>query len=1241
MPNTRTVVPATSCPEPTTHAVARFRALLARSLDPVLLFGPDGAILHATPAGAEIMGYRPDELEGTSGPGLIHPDDQDRIGAEMVAVLATPDATAAVEYRARHRDGTWRWLEARAVNLLHEPDVGSLVVSFRDVTRRREAEEELRASERRFRALVENSADAVEVLAADGTILYATPSVVRTGGRTADEVVGRNAFAWGHPDDAAGLAAAHARFLAEPGAVTSGEYRYQHKDGSWRWVAATCTNRLGDPAVGGVVVNLRDVTERVRTEAVLRGAMEASLDAVFILACERGGGRVEDFRFADVNANGAALLDTDRAAVLGRRLCDVHPVNRTGGFLERYVRVVETGTPLEEEFPVRTPGGRDVWLRHQVVRAGDGVVITTRDVTVRRAAEAAARGQAELLRTVIANIPCGVFWKDRDSVYLGCNDLFARNHALPSPDAVVGRTDDELGTPAAQAAGFRAWDRRVMDAGEPALGVEEVLTRPDGSRAVLLTGKVPLRDASGAIVGVLGVYQDITDRKQAEDELRRRDDRLSAQQAALLSLGRDVLRSGTPEAALGRATEEVARTLGVGRVSVWRYAPDRRAIRCADLYEAAADRHAAGAELTAEAYPAYFHALDGGDVVPADNAVADPRTREFAADYLTPLGIGSLLDVTLRPFGQPEGVLCCEHVGPPRRWEADEQVFVTAVGNLLSLAQERWQRQRAEGTARAWNERYEAAVKATGQMLYEWDAATDRVTWAGSCEATLGYAEADMPPDVGGWRAWVHPEDRAAFDREAGRSLASGDPFRLEYRVRRRDGAFIVVDDQGHFLSPGGGRPDRQVGFVVDVTARKRLEEQFRQAQKMEAVGQLAGGVAHDFNNLLTVINGYAALILEEVAAGDPVRDLIGEIKQAGDRAADLTRQLLAFSRQQLLRPRPLALNDEVAGVAQMLRRVIGEDVALVLRPGPALPSVRADRGQVGQVLMNLAVNARDAMPTGGTLTIGTSAVTLEAATTRDGEAVRPGPYVQLSVADTGTGMTDEVRRHAFEPFFTTKEQGKGTGLGLATVYGIVKQSGGHVEVESAVGAGTTVRVYLPAAVAEAGAEGESDEGAPPGGETILLVEDEAGVRGLVDRVLRQRGYTVLAAADAAEAMEVATRRGRPVDLLLTDVVMPGPSGRVLAEELQAGWPELRVLFMSGYTADAVVRHGVASDRADFIQKPFTPDAVARKVREVLDAAGTRTTLDTGDRRPASREAGGPLFRDGRSRSSDEGTQAV
>src|SRR5437773_6131039 len=397
----------------------------------------------------------------------------------------------------------------------------------------------------------------------------------------------------------------------------------------------------------------------------------------------------------------------------------------------------------------------------------------------------------------------------------------------------------------------------------------------------------------------------------------------------------------------------------------------------------------------------------------------------------------------------------------------------------------------------------------------------------------------------------------------------------------------------------------RAWGTQRDITDLKRLEDQLRQAQKMEAVGRLAGGVAHDFNNLLTAILGSVELLLRELAPASPLRQDATEIKKAGERAAALTRQLLAYSRRQVLNPEVLDLNRVVADMDRMLRRLIGEDVDLVTRPAPDLDTVRADRGQIEQVLVNLVLNARDAMPQGGKLTIETANVELGPGYVEAHEGARAGAYALLAVSDTGSGMDAETAAHLFEPFFTTKEVGKGTGLGLATVYGIVKQSEGYITAYSEPGDGTTFKIYLLRAAAPGAAPPAPP--APPGkatargSETILVVEDEEAVRSLSRRALEASGYTVLAAADGPDAVRLLERYGGPIHLVLTDVIMPGMNGRELAERLVQRRPGLRVLYMSGYPGDAIVHRGALEPGTAFLQKPFMPEDLARKVREVLD----------------------------------------
>ncbi len=424
------------------------------------------------------------------------------------------------------------------------------------------------------------------------------------------------------------------------------------------------------------------------------------------------------------------------------------------------------------------------------------------------------------------------------------------------------------------------------------------------------------------------------------------------------------------------------------------------------------------------------------------------------------------------------------------------------------------------------------------------------------------------------------------------------------WRHRKKDGTIISVKITSHTITFDGRKGE--IVLSHDVTHERQMESQLRQAQKMEAVGRLAGGVAHDFNNLLTAISGYSDLLLARLSAHDPVRREVEEIRKASERAASLTRQLLAFSRRQVLQPRVLDLNAVVADMNSMLRRLIGEDIDLVVVPGAGLWRVKADPGQIEQVIVNLAVNARDAMPGGGKLTVETANAAVDESSAAERLSLAPGPYAVLTVADTGEGMTDETLSHLFEPFFTTKEAGKGTGLGLATVYGIVAQSGGAIDVASAPGRGTTFRIHLPRVEGEvdpptARARGIEDH---RGTETVLLVEDEDAVRTLVLAILKQKGYAVLTARNGGEALLVCERHSGSIDLMLTDVVMPGMGGKDLARRLAPLRPEMKTLYMSGYTDDAITHSGVLEPGTQYIQKPFAPDDLARKVRGVLDGKG-------------------------------------
>ena len=469
-------------------------------------------------------------------------------------------------------------------------------------------------------------------------------------------------------------------------------------------------------------------------------------------------------------------------------------------------------------------------------------------------------------------------------------------------------------------------------------------------------------------------------------------------------------------------------------------------------------------------------------------------------------------------------------------------------------------------------------------------------------ESIFGYTPEEWLADSENWTRLVVDEDHALIEA-AEENCARAKRFQAEYRLRRKDGRVIWVSDNAVFV-PGSESHPLMEGLIVDITERRVLEDQLQQARRMEAVGRFAGGVAHDFNNLLTIIKGYVELALNRIGGQPELRGNIQQIADAADRAVTLVRQLLAFSRKQVLKPKVLDLNGVVMNMDKMVRRLMNENIEMRTSVDKNLGAVKADPGQIEQVILNLIVNARDAMPYGGKLCIETRNVQLESGIANDQASIKPGPYVMLSVRDTGVGISTETLPHIFEPFYTTKENGRGTGLGLSTVYGIVKQSGGHVSVTSEVEKGTTFKVYLPR-VEETAQRLQKAERVEPatggGGETILLVEDEPAVRELARTVLFEQGYTVIEAQNSEDAVRLAGRHRSEIHLLLTDVVMPGMSGRDLAKHLTALHPYLRVLYMSGYTNNVIAENGALEEGLSFLQKPFTPKALAQRVRETLD----------------------------------------
>ncbi len=652
----------------------------------------------------------------------------------------------------------------------------------------------------------------------------------------------------------------------------------------------------------------------------------------------------------------------------------------------------------------------------------------------------------------------------------------------------------------------------------------------------------PLRDPHGEILGALGVAFDVTPGKRAEDALKVSERRYRR----LFEDSRDAIYVSSTDGVLLEFNRSMLEMFG--------YSPEEMR------------------ELNAEVL--YLHREDR------------KRFQEAIESQ------GSVQDFEVQLVTKDGRVMHCLLSSSLQHGEDGEVIGYQGIIHDIT------QRKIAEETLRKEKEFSDAALESLPGLFYLFDERGRFLRWNRNLEWVTGYTAADLsvmqPLDI------VAPADRPRLERCMADVFSKGSSS-SEADLLKEDGSTTPYFFTGTLIEIAG-RPC-VVGMAMDLESQRRLEEQLRQSQKMEAIGQLAGGVAHDFNNILTVILSNADILLSALGPEDPRREELEGIREASQRAASLTRQLLAFSRKQMLRPKIVNLNSAIVNLENMLRRLIGEDIELITLLDPALWLVEADPGQIEQVVMNLAVNARDAMPRGGKLVIETGNLEVDEEFADSHYAVVPGCYVTLLVSDNGVGMTAETRERIFEPFFTTKQRSKGTGLGLSTVYGIVKQSGGFIWAHSDFGKGTTFKVYLPRADDTAATPQRPARwaAAPQGSETVLLVEDEDSVRELARRILVDRGYRVLEAADATQALEVSRVHPEPIHLLLTDVVMPGLNGRELADRLRPQRPGMEVLYMSGYSDHAVLRDRTLNSGTNFLHKPFTPESLARRVRDVLD----------------------------------------
>ncbi|PWH15407.1 MAG: hypothetical protein DDG58_11225 [Ardenticatenia bacterium] len=820
---------------------------------------------------------------------------------------------------------------------------------------------------------------------------------------------------------------------------------------------------------------------------------------------------------------------------------------------------------------------------------------------------------------LIDALPDLIYVKDPENRYVAVNRAMALFLGASDPAAVVGKTDHAFYPPEI-ADRLIADEQSVVRNGRPMVDYEELLPCPaSGEMCWISTTQVPIHDRRGLIVGLIGIGRNITARKREEEARQAQLARLERQQHTLVTLAtHPTVVSGDFEAACRIITELAAETIEVERCSIWSL-ENPRELRCVSLFERSSGRHSSGMVLQAERYPKYFEAIYAARVIDAHNVLTDTRTDAFSDDYLIPLGITSLLDAPVRLGGQVVGIVCHEHVGPARRWHEDEIVFAGEVADQVAQALLNRRRHEAEEALRRNEERLELALRGANLGMYDWNLRSGEVVINAQYAEMLGYTLEELQPfTIQTWVDLVHPEDRPQEMEALQRQMSADFPLvDTEYRMRTRDGNWKWILDRGKVVEwDRDGKPLRICGTHLDITERKQTEEVHRkllaramETQKLNAIGQLTAGIAHEFNNLLTSINGFAELLQMELASDDPRRSKVERILSSGQRAARLVNQLLAFGRKQVIVPRILDLNQMLDSLMSVVRMALRHNIALVTDFEPALWMVKIDPAQVEQIVLNLVFNARDAMPEGGTLTIRTANVILD-------DKVSParrldlesGRYVLLTVEDTGIGMNDYVKQHLFEPFFTTKEVGQGTGLGLAAVFGIVKQNGGDITIESSPGTGTKVYIYLPA-VEEASIQDRrpraSEAGQPLRLGTILVFEEHEGVRQLVQAILDQEGYQTLAAASKQEALALAMQYSGEIDLLLTsqpsDVPLSGAdSGRAI-EALLATCPGMKVLYMTTYADDLQEKEQNAPADVAYILKPFRPSELVLRVRCLLE----------------------------------------
>jgi PAS domain S-box-containing protein len=1149
--------------------------------DLVFVFEPEGRILFTNPAAQNQLGYTPAELAGMTALDL-HPPEQRPEAAKLLAgMMAGKIMVCPIPLQAR--DGTRIPVETK---ILHGQWRGATVLFgiSHDITGRKQAEETIVHERQLLRTLIDLLPEIFYIKDLNSRFLVANEALAKHFGQES------SAQMLGLSDADFYSAELAARFRAEELKVFGGEPLIDQeakgvspvgREGTFLTTKVPFRDSQG--RIQGLVGIGRDITERKQAEAALRESEERhktlleTTDTGYVILDADGKVCGANREYVRLTGHGAL------AEIVGKNVVEwtaAHDRERNAAEIRR---CLQQGFVRNLEIDYMSREGRivPVEVNATVVKSSQGVQILAlcRDITERKMAEEAVRESEGKFRSIFENAPIGIFQSTIEGRLLTVNSAAVRMFRYDSPEEMLTATPDISKQLFVRPEQRRDIVRLALES-RKYVRQEVEYRRKDGSVFIANLHMRVLRNDKNEAVSVEGFVEDITDRRWAEKSQGKNSDRLNRINSCLLNLGPDHDSNVSRLTALcgelleatcalyNRLQGDLLCSIGQWHTpSVFKSEDAPAGHICYDVIRNNREEAVVITNLPRTAY-----------------AESDPNVRAH--------GLQTYMGCAVKCEGKAVGSLCVVYNTDYRPTDDDRRILgiiASAIGNEDT-------RKHAEAELN----RLMTAIEQTPESVVITDT-KGRILYVNPVfERVTGYNRAEA---IGqNPRLLKSNRQDSAFYRELWAKIRAGEVWRGRFINKKKDGTLFTEDAVIAPVRDEKGTVTNYIAIKRDISHELELEVQYRQTQKIDSIGRLAGGVAHDFNNILAVICGHTDLALAQLSPDAPLRSNLECIQESAERAANLTRQLLAFARRQVIEPRRINLNELIVNLNKMLHRLIGEDIKLVTQTAPDLGQIKADPGQIEQVLLNLVVNARDAMPDGGTLTIRTDNVTLDEDYARR-HLITPGDYVMVSISDTGVGMTDEVKQHIFEPFFTTKEQGKGTGLGLATCFGIIQQSNGHIHAESQVDKGAQFKIYLPRVlgVEESISSHEAPVSLPQGTETILLAEDESSLRQLMARVLRTQGYTVLEAADGHQALALAQANGPKIQLLLTDVIMPGLSGKTLAEWLGQVNPQVRVLFISGYINNNAVRDAMSRPGTFFLQKPFNPLDLTKKVREAIE----------------------------------------